>query len=115
MADSTYYDMIQARFKNPSKYPDEFEQKRGLLNGSSVLNIALTAQAFSDICEVHTRKTVELALNNMLSYRKIAEKYTNPDGSHSSPDAITEAIYRFAEDIKSNAKLLQSSSTKETK
>ncbi len=107
--------MIQARFKDPSKYPDEFEQNRGLLSGASVLNIALTAQAFSDICEVHTRKTVELAMNNMLSYRKIAEKYTNPDGSHSSPDAITEAIYRFAEDIKSNAKWPQSYSPKEAK
>ena len=115
MADSTFYDMIQMRFKNPSKYPAEFEQNRSLLSGDSVLNISLTAKAFSDICEVHTRRTLELALNNMPSYRKIAEKYTNPDGSHSSPDAITEAIYRFAEDIKTNAKMFQSSSTKETK
>jgi hypothetical protein len=115
MADTTYYDMIKAHFKDPSKYPDEFEHERGLLNGSSVLNIPLTVQAFSDICEVHTRKTVELALNNMPSYRKIAEKYVNPDGSHSSPDAITEAIYKFAEDIKANAKLFQSSSLKEAK
>lgn len=115
MADSTYYDKIQARIKDPSKYPAEFEQNRGLLSGESVLNIALTAKAFSDICEVHTRRTVELALNNMLSYRKIAEKYINPDGSHSSPDAITEAIYKFADDIKANAKLFQSSSTKVTK
>ena len=115
MADSTFYDMIQARFKNPSKYPAEFEQTRGLLSGDSVLNISLTAKAFSDICEVHTRKTVEFTLNNILSYRKIAEKYTNPDGSHSSPDAITEAIYKFAEDIKANAKLFQSTSTKESK
>jgi hypothetical protein len=115
MAESTYYDMIHERFKNPSKYPGEFEHERGLLNGTSVLNLALTAQAFSDICEVHTRKTVEVALNNMPSYRKIAEKYVNPDGSHSSPDAITEAIYKFAEDIKVNAKLFQFYSTKETK
>ena len=103
------------RFKDPSKYPDEFEHEQGLLSGDRVLNISLTAQAFSDICEVHTRKTVELALNNMPSYRKIAEKYTNPDGSHSSPDAITEAIYKFAEDIKANAKLFQSYSPKEAK
>ena len=71
MADSTYYDKIQARFKDPSKYPDEFEQNRSLLSGDSVLNISLTAKTFSDICEVHTRKTVELALNNMLSYREL--------------------------------------------
>lgn len=115
MADSTVYDAILNRFKSPSKYPDDFEQKKSLLGSSTVLKFSITAEQFSDICEAHTRKTVELALNNMLSYRKIAEKYTNPDGSHSSPDAIVEAIYKFAEDIKANAKVFQSSSPKETK